>query len=90
MAAAVIAALDRKFPDDLPFCKVGVLMPDALARGLGDVSRLRRLGGTGAQPALDVLRRLAIVLSVSADRLAPPMNAAACLNVWLHRIRGTC
>jgi transcriptional regulator with XRE-family HTH domain len=46
------------------------LTDPALAERVGiHVSRFRRYEGAGAQPTLDVLRRLAVALSVSADRL---------------------
>jgi transcriptional regulator with XRE-family HTH domain len=46
------------------------LTQQALAERVGiHVSQLRRYEAGGAQPTLDVIRRLAVALSVSADRL---------------------
>lgn len=71
MPAALVAALDMDFPERLAALrKEQGLTQQALAERVGiHVSQLRRYEGGGAQPTLDVLRRLAVALSVSADRL---------------------
>lgn len=71
MPAALIAALDMDFPERLAALrKERGLTQQALAERVGiHVSQLRRYEGGGAQPTLDVLRRLAVALSVSADQL---------------------
>ena len=71
MPAALIAALDMDFPERLATLrKERGLTQQALAERVGiHVSQLRRYEAGGAQPTLDVLRRLAVALSVSADRL---------------------
>jgi transcriptional regulator with XRE-family HTH domain len=71
MPAALIAALDMDFPERLSALrKERGLTQQALAERVGiHVSQLRRYEGGGAQPTLDVIRRLAIALSVSADQL---------------------
>lgn len=71
MPAALIAALDMDFPERLATIrKERGLTQQALAERVGiHVSQLRRYEAGGAQPTLDVLRRLAVALSVSADQL---------------------
>src|SRR5580658_10263503 len=70
MQAAVIT-LDMDFPERLAALrKEQGLTQQALAERVGiHVSQLRRYEGGGAQPTLDVIRRLAVALSVSADQL---------------------
>src|SRR5580658_7828183 len=70
MPAAVIT-LDMDFPARLAALrKDRGLTQQALAERVGiHVSQLRRYEAGGAQPTLDVLRRLAVALSVSADQL---------------------
>ncbi len=71
MPAALIAALAMDFPDRLATLrKDRNLTQAALAERAGvHVSQLRRYEAGGAQPTLDVIRRLAVALSVSADQL---------------------
>src|SRR5436309_493618 len=71
MPAALIAALDMDFPERLATLRKDKgLTQQALAERAGiHVSQLRRYEAGGAQPTLDVLRRLAVALSVSADRI---------------------
>jgi transcriptional regulator with XRE-family HTH domain len=71
MPTALIAILDMDFPDRLAALrKQRSLTQQALAERVGiHVSQLRRYEGGGAQPTLDVIRRLAVALSVSADQL---------------------
>jgi transcriptional regulator with XRE-family HTH domain len=71
MHAALIAALAMDFPERLAALrKDRGLTQQALAERVGiHVSQLRRYEGGGAQPTLDVIRRLAIALSISADQL---------------------
>lgn len=71
MPTAVIPAFDMDFPERLATLrKDRGLTQQALAERVGiHVSQLRRYEGGGAQPTLDVLRRLAVALSVSADQL---------------------
>lgn len=76
MPAALIAALDMDFPERLAALrKERGLTQQALAERVGiHVSQVRRYEAGGAQPTLDVLRRLAVALSVSADRLVFDTN----------------
>jgi transcriptional regulator with XRE-family HTH domain len=71
MTAALIAAITMDFPERLATLrKEQGLTQNALAERVGiHVSQLRRYEGNAAQPTLDVIRRLAIALSVSADQL---------------------
>jgi transcriptional regulator with XRE-family HTH domain len=71
MSAALTAAFDMDFPERLAALrKERGLTQQALAERVGiHVTQLRRYEGGGAQPTLDVLRRLAVALSVSADQL---------------------
>jgi transcriptional regulator with XRE-family HTH domain len=71
MTGALIVTLDMDFPQRLAAIrKERGLTQQALAERVGiHVSQLRRYEAGGAQPTLDVIRRLAVALSVSADRL---------------------
>lgn len=71
MPAPVIGLLDMDFPERLAALRKEQGLTQALlAERVGiHVSQLRRYEAGGAQPTLDVLRRLAVALSVSADRL---------------------
>jgi len=71
MAATVIAVEDMSFPQRLATLrKQKGLTQQALAERVGvHVTGLRRYEAGTAQPTLDVLRRIAISLSVSADAL---------------------
>jgi transcriptional regulator with XRE-family HTH domain len=76
MPAALIAGLDMDFRERLAALrKERGLAPHALAEPVGvHFSQLRRYEGGGARPRLDVLRRLAVALSVNADRLVFDTN----------------
>jgi transcriptional regulator with XRE-family HTH domain len=92
MPAALIAALDMDFPERLAALrKDRGLTQQALAERVGiHVSQLRRYEGGGAQPTLDVIRRLAIALSVSADQLVFDIDErgpAADLRLHLEAIQ---
>lgn len=65
------ALLEMDFPQRLAALrKERALTQDALAAQVGvHVSQLRRYEAGKSQPSLDVLRKLAIALSVSADTL---------------------
>jgi transcriptional regulator with XRE-family HTH domain len=71
MPAALVAAIDMDFSERLAALrKDRGLTQQALAERVGvHVSQLRRYEAGGAQPTLDVVRRLAVALSVSADAL---------------------
>jgi transcriptional regulator with XRE-family HTH domain len=71
MAPTVIAIEDMGFPDRLATLRKGQgLTQQALAERVGiHVTQLRRYEAGTAQPTLDVLRRIAVSLSVSADTL---------------------
>ena len=71
MEATVIAIEDMSFPQRLATLrKQQGLTQQALAERVGiHVTGLRRYEAGTAQPTLDVLRRIAISLSVSADSL---------------------
>ena len=71
MPAALIAALAMDFPERLSALrKERSLTQQVLAERVGiHVTQLRRYEAGGAQPTLDVIRRLAVALSVSADQL---------------------
>jgi transcriptional regulator with XRE-family HTH domain len=71
MAPTVIAIEDMSFPQRLAALrKQHSLTQQALAERVGiHVTQLRRYEAGTAQPTLDVLRRIAVSLSVSADTL---------------------
>jgi transcriptional regulator with XRE-family HTH domain len=71
MAPTVIAIEDMSFPQRLATLrKQQGLTQQALAERVGvHVTQLRRYEAGTAQPTLDVVRRIAISLSVSADTL---------------------
>jgi transcriptional regulator with XRE-family HTH domain len=71
MAPTVIALEDMSFPQRLATLrKQQGLTQQALAERVGvHVTGLRRYEAGTAQPTLDVLRRIALSLSVSADTL---------------------
>jgi transcriptional regulator with XRE-family HTH domain len=71
MAPTVIAIEDMSFPQRLTALrKQHGLTQQALAERIGiHVTQLRRYEAGTAQPTLDVLRRIAVSLSVSADTL---------------------
>jgi transcriptional regulator with XRE-family HTH domain len=71
LAPTVIAIEDMGFPDRLATLRKGQgLTQQALAERVGiHVTQLRRYEAGTAQPTLDVLRRIAVSLSVSADTL---------------------
>jgi transcriptional regulator with XRE-family HTH domain len=71
MAPTVIAIEDMSFPQRLATLrKERGLTQQALAERVGiHVTQLRRYEAGTAQPTLDVLRRIAVSLSVSADTL---------------------
>ncbi len=69
--------MTERLPPDMDFSqrlastrKVRRLTQDALAEAAGiNVSQVRRYEGGTSQPSLEVLRKLAVALSVSADEL---------------------
>jgi transcriptional regulator with XRE-family HTH domain len=71
MAPTVIAIEDMSFPERLSTLrKERGLTQQALSERVGvHVTQLRRYEAGTAQPTLDVLRRIAVSLSVSADTL---------------------
>ena len=87
MPTALIAILDMDFPHRLAALRKqqGLTQPGP-RRAVGiHVSQLRRYEGGGAQPTLDVIRRLAVALSESAPiswystptNAAPPLTCAS-------------
>jgi len=75
VAGTLAVALSTTWPMDFPerlaaLRKERGLTQQALAERVGiHVTQVRRYEGGGAQPTLDVIRRLAVALSVSADQL---------------------
>ena len=71
MTPTVIAIEDMSFPDRLASLrKERSLTQQALAEHISvRINQLRRYEAGTAQPTLDVLRRIAVSLSVSADTL---------------------
>lgn len=69
--------MSERLPPDMEFSqrlastrKARGLTQDALAEAAGiNVSQVRRYEGGASQPSLEVLRKLAVALSVSADEL---------------------
>jgi transcriptional regulator with XRE-family HTH domain len=71
MSAGLTRIFEMDFPQRLAALRKGKgLTQQALADRVGvHVMQIRRYEGGGSQPTLDVIRRLAVALSVSADTL---------------------